>query len=196
MSDQNITVSDLDGLGLEDFDPAEYLTSEEAAAVYINEALATGDAAFLASAIGDIARARGMTEIAKSAGITREALYKALRQNSQPRMETIARVLGAMQLRLVVEPIPAELTKAEATQQIDSRKVEVRHLSPTARKAPPKRAPVHSMPAAKAMTVEATPANAPAKSAAKKTPHAPAKKGGAKKAPTPAQHPHKAYGKA
>ena len=105
MSDQNITLADLEGLGLEVFDPAQYIGSDVAAAAYINEALAANDAALLASAIGDVARARGMTEISKSAGITREALYKALRQNSHPRMETITRVLGAMGLRLMVEPI-------------------------------------------------------------------------------------------
>lgn len=108
MSEHNFTLADLNGLGLEDFDPAEYITSDEAAAVYINEALLTNDAALLASAIGDVARARGMTEIAKKAGIAREALYKALRENSQPRMETIARVLGAMKLQLMVVPIGAE----------------------------------------------------------------------------------------
>jgi len=104
MSAHKITLADLDGLDLEDFDPAEYITSDVAAAAYINEALSTNDAALLASAIGDVARARGMSDIAKKAGITREALYKALRENSQPRMETIARVLGAMKLRFVVVP--------------------------------------------------------------------------------------------
>lgn len=108
MSEHNFTLAGLNGLGLEDFDPAEYITNDEAAAVYINEALLTNDAALLASAIGDVARARGMTEIAKKAGIAREALYKALRENSQPRMETIARVLGAMKLQLMVVPFGAE----------------------------------------------------------------------------------------
>jgi len=107
MSEHNFNLAELNGLGLEDFDPAEYITSDEAAAVYINEALLTNDAALLASAIGDVARARGMTEIAKKAGIAREALYKALRENSQPRMETIARVLGAMNLQLMVVPFGA-----------------------------------------------------------------------------------------
>lgn len=128
MSDHNITKADLDGLGLEVFDPAQYIGSDEAAAAYINEALAANDAALLASAIGDVARARGMTEIAKSAGITREALYKALRLNSQPRMETIARVLGALKLRLVVEPI------------VEPEPVEAGAARPLARKAAPKSA--------------------------------------------------------
>lgn len=115
MSNQNITLADLKALDLQPFDPAEYITSDEAAAAYINEALAENDAAFLASAIGDVARARGMTEVAKNAGIARESLYKALRQSSQPRMETITRVLTALGLRLVVAPIvePVRISNSE-----------------------------------------------------------------------------------
>lgn len=60
MAEHNITLADLEGLGLEDFDPAEYITSDEAAAAYLTEALATNDAAIFASAVGDVARARGM----------------------------------------------------------------------------------------------------------------------------------------
>ena len=86
MTEHNITLSDLEGLDLEDFDPAEYITSDEAAAAYITQALATNDAAIFAADIGDIARARGMSEIAKAAGLGRESLYKALRPNSLPRM--------------------------------------------------------------------------------------------------------------
>lgn len=107
MTEHNITLSDLEGLDLEDFDPAEYITSDEAAAAYITQALATNDAAIFAAAVGDIARARGMSEIAKAAGLGRESLYKALRPNSQPRMETMTRVLGALGVRLVAEVIGA-----------------------------------------------------------------------------------------
>lgn len=67
MTEHNITLSDLEELDLEDFDPAEYITSDEAAAAYITQALATNDAAIFAAAIGDIARARGMSDIAKAA---------------------------------------------------------------------------------------------------------------------------------
>jgi probable addiction module antidote protein len=58
----------------------------------------------LAAALGDIARARGMTEIAKSAGITREALEKALRPECAPRFDTVRRVCAALGVRLVVQP--------------------------------------------------------------------------------------------
>lgn len=61
-SEHNITLADLDGLGLEDFDPAEYITSDEAAAAYLTEALAANNAAVFASAVGVVARARGIAE--------------------------------------------------------------------------------------------------------------------------------------
>lgn len=108
MPNPNITLAHLDVMDLKVFDPAEYITSDEAAVAYINEALAENDAALLASALGDVAR--GMTEVAKNAGIARESLYKALRQNSQPRMETISKVLAALGLRLMVEPVVEQTT--------------------------------------------------------------------------------------
>lgn len=77
---------------LPDFDPAEYLGTEQAVAEYLTVILEDNDPALLAAALGDIARARGMTEIAKSSGLTREALYKALRLDAQPRFDTISRV--------------------------------------------------------------------------------------------------------
>ena len=107
MSEHNITLADLEGLGLVEFDPAEYITSDEAAAAYITQAFETNDAAVFAAAIGDVARARGMAEIARASGLAREGLYKALRPNSQPRMETMTRVLTAMNIRLRAEVIPA-----------------------------------------------------------------------------------------
>jgi probable addiction module antidote protein len=89
------------------FDAAPYLGSEEAVAAYLTDILAANDAGLFAGALGDIARARGMTEIAKAAGITREALYKALRPGSEPRLDTVNRVCTALGVRLVAEPIRA-----------------------------------------------------------------------------------------
>ena len=89
---------------LPEFDAAPYLNSEEAVAAYLTDILEANDAGLLAAALGDIARARGMTEIAKSAGITREALYKALRLDSEPRFDTVTRVCSALGVRLVVQP--------------------------------------------------------------------------------------------
>ena len=71
---QRIKVADLP-----EFDAAPYLDSEEAIAAYLTDILDANDSALLASALGDIARARGMSEIAKASGLTREALYKASR---------------------------------------------------------------------------------------------------------------------
>jgi probable addiction module antidote protein len=110
MSNPSIKLADLEAMGLKIFDPAEYITSDEVAAVYINEALDVDDAELLASAIGDVARACGMTEIAKNASAARESLCEALRQSSQPRLETISRVLVALGLRFVVEPAVEQTT--------------------------------------------------------------------------------------
>ena len=89
---------------LPEFDAAPYLNSQEAIAAYLTDILETNDAGLLAAALGDIARARGMTEIAKSAVITREALYKALRPDSEPRFDTVNRVCAALGVRLVAQP--------------------------------------------------------------------------------------------
>jgi probable addiction module antidote protein len=92
---------------LPDFDAAPYLDTEEAVAAYLTDIMEANDSALLAAALGDIARARGMTEIAKNAGITREALYKALRPDSAPRFDTVNRVCIALGVRLVATPINA-----------------------------------------------------------------------------------------
>ena len=88
---------------LPDFDFSEHLDSEEALAEYLTAIMEENDPALLAAALGDIARARGMTEIAKAAGITREALYKALRPDAKPRFDTVSRVCTALGVRLVVQ---------------------------------------------------------------------------------------------
>jgi probable addiction module antidote protein len=90
---------------LPEFDAASYLDDEMAIAAYLTDILEANDAALLAAALGDIARARGMSEIAKSAGITREALYKALRPDSAPRFDTVNRVCIALGVRLVAQPM-------------------------------------------------------------------------------------------
>jgi probable addiction module antidote protein len=89
---------------LPDFDASRYLNNERAMAAYLTDILQANDAGLLAAALGDIARARGMSEIAKAAGITREALYKALRAGSEPRFDTVSRVCAALGVRLVAQP--------------------------------------------------------------------------------------------
>jgi probable addiction module antidote protein len=90
---------------LPEFDAAEYLNSEEEVAAYLTAVLEENDPALLAAALGDIARSRGMSQIAKDSGITREALYKALRPGSEPRFDTISRVCTALGIRLVAQPM-------------------------------------------------------------------------------------------
>ena len=89
---------------LPEFDAAEYLNSEEDVAAYLTTVLEENDPALLAAALGDIARSRGMAQVAKDSGITREALYKALRPGSEPRFDTISRVCAALGVRLVAQP--------------------------------------------------------------------------------------------
>jgi probable addiction module antidote protein len=90
---------------LPEFDMAEHLPDEQAVAEYLTVVLEENDPAALADALGTIARARGMTDIAKASGITREALYKALRPDASPRFETISKVCAALGVRLVAQPI-------------------------------------------------------------------------------------------
>jgi probable addiction module antidote protein len=90
---------------LPEFDASRYLDNETSIAAYLTDILEANDAALLAAALGDIARARGMTEIARSAGITREALYKALRPDSSPRFDTVNRVCAALGVRLVAQAV-------------------------------------------------------------------------------------------
>ena len=92
---------------LPDFDAAPYLDSEEAIAAYLTDILMANDPALLAASLGDIARARGMSEIAKASGITREALYKALRPDAQPRFDTVSRVCAALGVKLVAQAVHA-----------------------------------------------------------------------------------------
>jgi probable addiction module antidote protein len=89
---------------LPEFDMAEHLTDDEAIAQYLTIVLAENDPSALADALGTVARARGMASIAHSAGIGREALYKALRAGAQPRFDTVQRVCTALGLKLVVQP--------------------------------------------------------------------------------------------
>ena len=87
------------------FDVAEHLDSPEVVAAYLSEFFAEGDPAMIAEALGDASRAKGMAEVASLSGLARESLYKALRPGSQPRLETILRVLKALGFRLEVLPI-------------------------------------------------------------------------------------------
>ena len=82
------------------FDAAEHLQSLEDQAELLNDALESGNAGYIANALGTIARARGMSEVAREAGVTREALYKALTPKGDPKLTTIVKVLGALHLKV------------------------------------------------------------------------------------------------
>jgi probable addiction module antidote protein len=86
------------------FDVADYLDDESTIAAYLSEMIASGDVDLLLSAIKDVARARGMAQIAKDAGVGRESLYKSLEAGSKPRFETVAKIVQAMGLKLSVSP--------------------------------------------------------------------------------------------
>jgi probable addiction module antidote protein len=92
------------------FDAADYLDNEERQVAYITAALETGDADSVRDALGLVARARGMGEVAKNAGLNRESLYKALGGSGNPEFSTVMRVLRAMGLTLYARPVPAMRT--------------------------------------------------------------------------------------
>lgn len=87
---------------LPEFDITEHLDSEEAIAAYLTAVIEENDPSELAHALGVVARARGMTQVAQNAGLTREALYKALRPGAQPRFDTVQRVCAALGVKLGV----------------------------------------------------------------------------------------------
>ena len=84
------------------WDSAELLDSPQAIAAYIEAALEEGDPALLTYALGVVARARGMTQLARDAGVTREALYKALSLNGDPKLSTFFGVMKALGVKLAV----------------------------------------------------------------------------------------------
>ena len=84
------------------WDSAAHLRSDEEIAAYIEAALEEGDTAFIAYALGVVARAKGMTQVAQDAGLSRESLYKALSLEGNPSFDTILRVMKALNLELHV----------------------------------------------------------------------------------------------
>lgn len=85
------------------FDPAEHIETEEDILHYLEAAMEGNDPRHIASALGDVARSKGMTEIARKAGVGRQALYSALSENGNPTLETLVAVLGALGLELTVQ---------------------------------------------------------------------------------------------
>lgn len=104
------------------YDVAEHLRTPEEMAAYLEACIeeANGDAAFIAKALGDIARAKGMSQVARDTGLSRESLYKALSGERTPGFDTILKVIGALGLKLHAEAVPMAHPKAQHRPPADS----------------------------------------------------------------------------
>jgi probable addiction module antidote protein len=87
------------------FDAAEYLDSPKAIAAYLNDAMDSGDADELIAALGTVARAKGMSQVARDSGLGRESLYKALGGSASPEFATVSRVMASLGLKVSVMPV-------------------------------------------------------------------------------------------
>ncbi len=87
------------------WDAADHLQTPKEMAAYLEAALEIGDPALVAAALGDIARAKGMTQVAKDSGLGRESLYKALSASGNPELATILKVISALGLQLKASPV-------------------------------------------------------------------------------------------
>ena len=90
------------------WDPADHLETEDDMAAYLEAALEEGDPGLIAAALGDIARAKGMTQVARESGLGRESLYKALSPAGNPEFGTILKVVAALGLQLHATPATAK----------------------------------------------------------------------------------------
>ncbi|MCD2171965.1 addiction module antidote protein [Rhizobium sp. C4] len=91
------------------WDPAEHLDSEEKIALYLDAAFEDGDAAVIAAALGDVSRAKGMSQVARDAGVSRENLYRALSAEGHPEFATVMKVIKALGYDLAIRQRPAEV---------------------------------------------------------------------------------------
>lgn len=97
-----------DDAEISDYDVADYLKTEIEVRYFLEEILNANDPKLLQMALGDVARSAGMAKIAKKAGLNRESLYKALKEEAHPRFETVMRVFNAMGMKLSLTPYVAE----------------------------------------------------------------------------------------
>ena len=104
------------------FDPAKYLDDPDAIAGYLSDAFETEDVAFIADALGVVARAKSMTKIAREANLSRESLYRSLSTEGNPELGTLVKVMSVLGLRLQVSPIEHE----------ESEEPEIQHAQPAA----------------------------------------------------------------
>jgi probable addiction module antidote protein len=92
---------------LTNFDPAELLDSDEAIAAFMGDAFESGDAGYIAQALGVVARARGMSEIARETGLSREQLYRSFSARGNPTLKTTLAVMKALHIELTAKPAGA-----------------------------------------------------------------------------------------
>lgn len=92
---------------MSDWDASEYLETDEDVSEYLTAIMEEGDPSLLQAALGDVAKARGMSEIARSAHVGRESLYKSLSADGNPSFQTIAKVLAALGIRMSFSPVAA-----------------------------------------------------------------------------------------
>jgi probable addiction module antidote protein len=97
------------------YDPAEDLASDEAIALFMAEAFKTSDPAYIAHALGVVARAKGMTQIAAQTGLSREQLYRSFSQNGNPTLRTTMAVMKSLGIELSVKATAAQNTTASRT---------------------------------------------------------------------------------
>lgn len=95
----------MDEIKLSKWDAADHLSTEEGVALYLQACLEENDPALLAAALGNIARARGMAQLARDTGLTREGLYKALSADGNPSLATIMKVMAALGVKLHAEVV-------------------------------------------------------------------------------------------
>ena len=88
-----------------DFDPADYLDNDEVIAEYLTAVLEENDPDLLLTALANVAKARGMTQIAKDTGLGRESLYKALAPGAKPRFDTVLKILRSLRVHLSAIPV-------------------------------------------------------------------------------------------
>ncbi len=89
-----------------EWDPSDHLDTVESMAAYLEAALEDGDVSVIASALGDIARSKGMSQIAEATGLGRESLYKSLSASGNPELSTLLKVVAALGLKLFAKPAP------------------------------------------------------------------------------------------
>jgi probable addiction module antidote protein len=112
------------------YDSAAVLDSEEAIAAYLDEAFSDGDLASIAQALGVVARARGMSQLAREAGVERAGLYKSLATGGNPELGTVLRVMKAMGMRLSVEKLAGTAAKRSRGSRVAAGRARLRQGRP------------------------------------------------------------------